>query len=95
MNEFFTWAMLATFAGATAATAIVTQFLKDIKFLTDFPTQLLSYIVALVVLVIATLATIGFGDWQTFAIIPLNAVVVSLASNGGFEAIQKLLGNKN
>ena len=84
MNEFFSWAGLATFAGASAATGIITQFLKEkIK---KLPTQWLSYIIAVVVLALATAATAWGADWTTWAMIPLNAVVVSLASNGAYSA---------
>ena len=40
MDEFFSWQMLATFAGATAATGILTQFLKNL--IPKLPTQWLS-----------------------------------------------------
>lgn len=46
MDEFFSWQMLATFAGATAATGILTQFLKNL--IPKLPTQWLSYLLALV-----------------------------------------------
>ena len=46
MDEFFSWQMLATFAGSTAATGILTQFLKNL--IPKLPTQWLSYLLALV-----------------------------------------------
>lgn len=88
MNEFFTWTMLVTFAGATTATAILTQFLKDA--LKKIPTQLVSYVIALVVLAVATAATHGASDWTGWALLPLNAVLVSLSANGSFTAIQRI-----
>jgi len=83
MNEFFTWGMLATLAGCALATGLITQFLKDaIK----IPTQWLSYILAVIILAAATLFTggVGAGVW---AIIPLNAVIVSTSANGAYAAI--------
>jgi len=83
MNEFFTWEMLATLAGCALATGLITQFLKDaIK----IPTQWLSYILAVIILAAATLFTggVGAGVW---AIIPLNAVIVSTSANGAYAAI--------
>jgi len=88
MNEFFTWGLLATFAGASAATAIITQFVKEP--LAKIPTQIVSYVISLVILLLATAATGGTGDWTGWAIIPLNAVLVSLASNGTYSAIQRI-----
>jgi uncharacterized membrane protein len=93
MNEFFSWAMLATFAGASIATAIITQVLKTL--LSKIPTQLVSYVIALVVLLLATAATRAAEDWTGWAIVPLNAILVSLASNGTYDAITRATGYKN
>lgn len=84
MDEFFTWETLATFAGCSAATAIITQFLKNI--FARLPTQWLSYIIAVVILYLATFFTGGMTG-AAAAIIPLNAVLVSLASNGAYSAV--------
>ncbi len=86
MNDFFTWTMLATSAGCTLATGVVTQFFKDII---KIPTQVLSYLVAVIILLAAT-CFVGPYDIATFAIIPLNGIIVSLASNGGYEVVNKL-----
>ena len=83
MDTFFTWSTLATLAGASVAVGLVTQFLKDaIK----IPTQWLSYIIAVVILAAATLFT-GGTDAALWAIIPLNAVIVSTSANGAYAAI--------
>ena len=55
MESFFTWSMLATYAGATLATNVVTQMFKGVGFLAKTPTRLFSYAVALIVLLAATL----------------------------------------
>ena len=83
MNEFFTWEMLATLAGCALATGLATQFLKDaIK----IPTQWLSYIIAVIILGVATYFVGGY-DASAWAIIPLNAVIVSTSANGAYAAI--------
>ena len=88
MNEFFTWTMLATFAGAVTATTILTQFIKGL--FSKVPTQIVSYLIALLVLAIST-AAIGSSDgWAAWAILPLNAVLVSLSANGAFTAAQRI-----
>lgn len=92
MDEFFSWQMLATFAGATAATGIVTQFFKNL--FKKLPTQWLSYLLAVVILCAATAATKGFMDWTLWAIVPLNAVLVSMASNGAFSAVKRMTKGK-
>ena len=86
MDTFFTWSTLATLAGASVATGLITQFLKDsIK----IPTQWLSYIIAVVILAAATLFT-GGTDAALWAIIPLNAVIVSTSANGAYAAILRV-----
>lgn len=88
MSEFFTWQTLATYAGATAATAVFTQLFKGLGFIAKIPTQIFSYIIALVILVAATLASPGWA-WADLALCLLNAAVVSLASNGAYEAMRR------
>lgn len=92
MDSFFDWTMLGTFAGAAAATGIVTQAVKGI--FQKIPTQLVSYVIAVLVLGFATAATGGSSDWTGWALVPLNAVVVSLSANGGFEAIKRVQKTK-
>lgn len=89
MDQFFTWEVLATLAGCAAATGIVTQLLKDA--LKKIPTQLLSYLIALLILAAATAATGSASDWTGWAIIPLNAVLVSFSANGAYDALTKRL----
>lgn len=94
MDQSFTWAMLATHAGATAATTIVVQFLKSwLDNIIKLPTQLVSYIVALVVMLAATGFT-GALSASGVGLIIINAIVVSLASNGAFEAVTHIKATK-
>ena len=92
MDSFFDWTMLGTFAGAAAATGIVTQAVKGI--FQKIPTQLVSYVIAVLVLGFATAASGGSSDWTGWALVPPNAVVVSLSANGGFEAIKRVQKTK-
>jgi uncharacterized membrane protein len=92
MNEFFSWSLLATFAGASIATAVITQLLKTP--LAKIPTQIVSYVIALVVLLLATAATGAAEDWTGWAIVPLNAILVSLASNGTYDAVTRNQNNE-
>lgn len=91
MDGFFDWGMLATYAGATAATAIITQFIKGI--LAKIPTQIVSYAIALVLLLAATFFTGAF-TFEAAALCIVNAVVVSLASNGAYDAVQRVKSTK-
>lgn len=86
MNEFFTWANLATYAGATLATSLITQVVKGIGFIAKIPTRITSYVIAVVILIAATFFTGAF-TLETAVLCLINGVVVSLASNGAFDAV--------
>lgn len=86
MDGFFSWSMLATYAGATFATGIATQWLKG--FFAKVPTQLLSYIIALILLLAATFFTDAL-TLESGVLCLINGVVVSLASNGGYDAVRR------
>lgn len=86
MDGFFTWSMLATYAGATVATGALTQWLKGM--FATIPTQIVSYVIALILLLAATFFTGGL-TLESGILCAVNAVVVSLASNGGYDAIKR------
>ncbi len=87
MNEFMAWETLLTFAGCVAGTALVTEWLKRII---KIEPQIISSVVALLILVIGHIATGTFavGDILLYIV---NAIAASLASNGGFDAVKTAL----
>ena len=87
-NEFFTWAVLLTYAGATLATSLITQLIKGLGFIDKIPTRITSYAIALVVLLTATFFTGGL-TLEAGALCMINAVVVSLAANGAYDAVAR------
>lgn len=90
MNDFFSWDMLATFAGCTAGTSILTQFIKNIPVLKNVNNQIISYVIALIIMILTGI----FGGTFTAEALSLdvvNAVVVSLAANGAYDAASNLL----
>lgn len=94
LNSFLTWETLATFAGIAACTGLLTQLFKNVT--SKLPTQWLSYIIAAVLLVVTTAATGGWMQpWTVWALIPLNAALVSLASNGAYQAVIRLKDGKS
>lgn len=94
MNDFLTWQTLATFAGCSAGVAVITQFIKNAGVLKKVPTQWVSYFLAVILILGATYFT-GKLTIPALALIPFNAVVVSLASNGAFSAIQRVSSTGN
>lgn len=85
MEELFTWQILATYAGATLATSLITQLLKGLPLIKKAPTRLVSYVLALLILLLSTLFT-GQLTLQGGLLCFINAAVVSFASNGAFDA---------
>lgn len=91
MSEFITWEILGTYAGSLAMVMILTQFVKDVSFLKKVPTQFLSYILALAVLYPAMFFT-GQLTANIAVITLFNAIILSMAANGGFSAVMKATG---
>lgn len=89
IDNFFTWELLATFAGCVAATGIVTELLK--KFIKKIDPQVISFVIAMIILVVGQLVAKTF-SWNDILLDAINAVVVSFAANGGFDAIKRLFG---
>lgn len=87
--EFFDWTALGTMAGAVAAVGILTQITKGIPGIKEIPTQAWSYALALVVLIVSQ-AVAGGLTLASAGLAVINAAVVSLAANGGYEAMQRV-----
>ena len=87
--EFFDWSLLGSYAGAALAVAVLTQITKGIPGIVRIPTQLWSYILALLTLLLAML--FGPGLSASGAVLALfNAALVSLAANGGYAAVERV-----
>lgn len=86
---FFDWSMLGNMTGAVLAVAVLTQLTKNIPGIAKLPTQIWSYLLSAVVLVLALV----FGEADVTAngvvLALINAAVVSLAANGGYEALTR------
>lgn len=91
MNEFMTWGTLATYGGALAAVVVLTQMTKGIPYIDKMPTQLWSYILSLLVLYPALYFT-GSLDASSAVLTLFNGAIISLAANGGYEAVGRAKG---
>lgn len=81
----WTWAYLVTIAGATAATLLIVQFLKvPLDKVWKIPTRLFVYMIALVIMAVATAYTSGL-TVNAFLLCVLNAFIVALAAYGSYE----------
>lgn len=93
MNEFTTWANLATYGGALAMVLVLTQLTKGLPGIVKLPTRLWSYILSLIALLAGTYFTGGM-DVSSGVLAIFNAAIVSLAANGGWDAIDRTLNGK-
>ena len=90
----FTWEQLATIAGATLATLLIVQLLKlPIDKIWKIPTRIVVYVIALVILLLATWFTVGL-TVQTGLLTAVNAVIVALAAMGAYEITFRRLDEK-
>lgn len=90
MDSFVTWESLLTFGGCVAGTILVTEFIKKL-FGEKVPAQLVSFLIAAVILFVGHLATETF-VWKEALLYLINAAAVSLSANGGFDAVKKIVG---
>lgn len=90
ITAFFDWTYLATYAGAMVATGLITQLLKGTadKYI-GMPTQFLAYIVAVVILLLATFFT-GALTLSSAVLTLLNGAIVAAATSGAISDVQRL-----
>ena len=94
MSSFLTWDSLTTFTGCVAIVGVTVQFTKTLvdKYV-KMPTQLYTYLVALLILVV-TDCVIGPRTFENFALDVLDAILVSLSANGAYHLFSDNLSNK-
>ena len=93
-TEPFTWEYLATIAGATLATTLIVQLLKlPIDKVWKIPTRLLVFVIACMIMIVATYFTTGL-TWSNAGLAIVNAVIVALAAFGAYEVIFRKFENK-
>lgn len=92
MNNFLTWELLGTFAGCLTVTGALTEWLK--KLFPKVHPQVWSYGIALCI-ILAVRGLRGQFQWSGILLDILNAALVSIAANGGFDAIKNLAGGGN
>lgn len=90
----FSWEQLATIAGATLATLLIVQLLKlPLDRIWKIPTRIIVYLIALIVLMLATYFTSGLTA-NTALLTAINAVIVSLSAMGAYELTFRKLEDK-
>ena len=81
----FSWEQLATISGAALATMLIVQLLKlPIDKVWKIPTRIIVFLIAAVVMLLATYFTKGLTA-DTALLTILNAVIAALTAMGGYE----------
>ena len=81
----FSWEQLATIAGATMATLLIVELLKlPFDKVWKIPTRIIVYVIALIVLILATYFTQGLTP-NTALLTAINAIIVALSAMGAYE----------
>ena len=88
-ESFFTWEQLATYGGATVATMLFVQFTKELPGIKAISTRLWAYIVAAVLMVLATVFTVPITP-SVIVLTLINAAVVAMASCGEYDTLHSL-----
>lgn len=88
--EFLNWTVISSFSGSLMVVTALTQITKKIKIIKKIPTQLWSYIVSFTVLFVTHLV-IGKINVKGIILIAINAVLLSLASNGSYDAVTRVV----
>lgn len=86
-ESFFTWADLATYAGATVAVLIMVQFTKELPGIVKIPTRIWAYILSVIVLVLATVFTVDAVTPSVILLCLINAVIVAMAAVGSYHTV--------
>lgn len=89
-ESFFTLEQLATYGGATVATMLFVQFTKGLPGIVKIPTRLWAFIVAAVLMILATVFTSPEVTPAVILITVVNAVIVAMASCGEYDTLKSL-----
>lgn len=86
-ETFFTWADLTSYAGATLAVMIITQFTKELPGIKQIHTRIWAYILSVVILILGTVFTVSPIAPQDILLCLINAVLVAMAAIGGYHTV--------
>lgn len=96
MDNFITLDYLSTFVGMVAVVVLITQFTKDLidKVAKWLPTKYLVFIYSLIVIIGYQLMSNTF-DFSKLFLTILNAMLITMTAQGGYEWVFKPIENKS
>ena len=92
-GQFLTWEMLGSYSGTLGMVLILTQLTKGLPGIQRVPTQLYSYLIALIVMTVTAIFG-GRTAASDFVLLIFNAAVVALSANGGYDAMVRVIEGK-
>ena len=92
-GQFLTWEMLGTYSGTLGMVLILTQLTKGLPGIQRVPTQLYSYLIALIVMTVTAIFG-GRTAASDFVLLIFNAAVVARSANGGYDAMVRVIEGK-
>ena len=92
-EQFLTWEMLGSYSGTLGMVLILTQLTKELPVIRKLPTQLYSYLVALVIMAVTAVFG-GRTAVSDFVLLFFNAAVIALSANGGYDALARAIQEK-
>jgi len=83
---YFDLPYLKTMAGATVATILITEFLKEFPLLKKLRTKILTFFIAFLIVLTSQVAT---GDFvlANFFLYVLDALLIAFSAIGGWETL--------
>ena len=84
MDKFFTYEMLMTYATCVTAVFGTTQFIKEIPGIKKIPTKYVSFLVAIIIVILSNIAT-GQFKVSNILLYILSSVFISMNSNGIYD----------
>ncbi len=86
MDEFYSWDYLSSFTGIVACVTLIIQFTKvSLDKVWKIPTRFVVWVLSYILLVLVSWFTTGVTA-NVLLMSALNAIVVTLASMGAYEA---------
>lgn len=84
MNTFFTFGMLKNYATVVASVFATTQFIKGLPIIKKIPTKYISFIIAMIIVVITNIASNTF---KLIDLLPyfLTSIIISMNANGIYD----------
>lgn len=91
--EIVSWSNIATGVGGVVLTVAFTELSKNVESLAKMPTQLVSYFIAAIIMVLATIFTSEVVTASNVILALLNSAIISFGANGAYIAYKRITTN--